>query len=61
MSFCGIKIVLILPLRTKRLIVDVIRAQPGESLAKILETPASELQVTKVFCVDLKIHHRRTE
>ncbi|KAJ7335864.1 hypothetical protein JRQ81_013805 [Phrynocephalus forsythii] len=33
-----------LMVKTKRLIIDVIRAQPGESLAKILETPASELQ-----------------
>uniref|UniRef100_A0ABM5FTN1 Ras GTPase-activating-like protein IQGAP2 isoform X1 n=1 Tax=Pogona vitticeps TaxID=103695 RepID=A0ABM5FTN1_9SAUR len=33
-----------LMIKTKRLIVDVILAQPGESLAKILETPASELQ-----------------
>ncbi|XP_066469556.1 ras GTPase-activating-like protein IQGAP2 isoform X2 [Tiliqua scincoides] len=33
-----------LMIKTKRLIVDVIRAQPGETLSKILETPASELQ-----------------
>ncbi|XP_060091819.1 ras GTPase-activating-like protein IQGAP2 isoform X1 [Heteronotia binoei] len=33
-----------LMMKTKRLIVDVIRAQPGETLAKILETPASEHQ-----------------
>ncbi|XP_060617620.2 ras GTPase-activating-like protein IQGAP2 isoform X1 [Anolis sagrei] len=33
-----------LMMKTKRLIIDVIRAQPGESLAKILETPATELQ-----------------
>ncbi|XP_039219978.1 ras GTPase-activating-like protein IQGAP2 isoform X2 [Crotalus tigris] len=33
-----------LMIKTKRLIIDIIQAQPGESLAKILETPASELQ-----------------
>ncbi|KAJ6669822.1 hypothetical protein lerEdw1_000371, partial [Lerista edwardsae] len=33
-----------LMIKTKRLIVDVIRAQPGETLSKILETPASEFQ-----------------
>ncbi|XP_032070317.1 ras GTPase-activating-like protein IQGAP2 isoform X1 [Thamnophis elegans] len=36
-----------LMIKTKRLIMDVIQAQPGESLAKILEIPASELQETE--------------
>lgn len=31
--------------RTKKLIVDVIRIQPGETLSEILETPASAPQV----------------
>lgn len=35
---------------TKRLIVDVIRFQPGETLTEILETPATKEQV-----LDLKI------
>uniref|UniRef100_A0A8C4SZ75 IQ motif containing GTPase activating protein 2 n=1 Tax=Erpetoichthys calabaricus TaxID=27687 RepID=A0A8C4SZ75_ERPCA len=33
-----------LMIKTKRLVVDVIRAQPGETLIEILETPASKLQ-----------------
>lgn len=33
-------------LNTKRLIVDVIRFQPGETLTEILETPASSMQET---------------
>ncbi|XP_053155851.1 ras GTPase-activating-like protein IQGAP2 isoform X2 [Hemicordylus capensis] len=33
-----------LMMKTKRLIIDVIRAQPGETLSKILETTATELQ-----------------
>uniref|UniRef100_A0A8C6X7K2 IQ motif containing GTPase activating protein 2 n=1 Tax=Naja naja TaxID=35670 RepID=A0A8C6X7K2_NAJNA len=36
-----------LMIKTKRLIMDVIQAQPGESLAKILEIPASEFQETE--------------
>lgn len=31
--------------RTKKLIVDVIRIQPGETLPEILETPATAAQV----------------
>lgn len=53
---------LFLDLRTKRLIVDVIRAQPGETLSKILETPASELQVINFFSVCVAsfwVPHRR--
>lgn len=33
------------PFSTKRLIVDVIRFQPGETLTEILETPATSEQV----------------
>ncbi|CAI5787416.1 GTPase-activating IQGAP2 isoform X2 [Podarcis lilfordi] len=33
-----------LMMKTKRLIIDVIRTQPGETLVKILETPATEIQ-----------------
>lgn len=36
---------LCLCVRTKKLIVDVIRIQPGETLSEILETPASAPQV----------------
>lgn len=32
--------------RTKKLVVDVIRIQPGEALPEILETPATAPQVT---------------
>ena len=32
--------------RTKRMIVDVLKVQPGETLTEILETPATEEQVT---------------
>lgn len=31
--------------RTKKLIVDVVKIQPGETLTDILETPASAAQV----------------
>lgn len=44
-----------LMMKTKRLIVDVIRAQPGETLAKILETPATEHQESE----HLKIVEKR--
>ena len=45
------------PFSTKRLIVDVIRFQPGETLTEILETPATAEQVKlRGFTYDDKAH-----
>ena len=41
--------------RTKRLVVDVIACQQGESLVKILETPATDEQVSAMVLRELQI------
>lgn len=45
-------------LRTKRLIIDVTRNQPGSTLIEILETPATEQQVHVFTCTILSAFHR---
>uniref|UniRef100_A0A8C8BQ28 IQ motif containing GTPase activating protein 2 n=1 Tax=Otus sunia TaxID=257818 RepID=A0A8C8BQ28_9STRI len=41
-----------LMIKTKRLIVDVIRTQPGDTLLEILETPATAQQVSAILFVE---------
>ncbi|XP_048449786.1 ras GTPase-activating-like protein IQGAP2 [Rhincodon typus] len=47
----------ILMIKTKQLIVDVIRTQPGETLTEILETPASSQQLFRREKVTVELDH----
>ena len=40
-------VITLVSFRTKRMIVDVLKVQPGENLTEILETTATDEQVTR--------------
>ncbi|NWT44249.1 IQGA2 protein, partial [Chroicocephalus maculipennis] len=50
-----------LMIKTKRLIVDVIRTQPGDTLLEILETPATAQQVSAVLCLNREENSKTPE